>query len=62
MKHKVDVADAMVRMNRGHEGLNEIKKLSTKKDPRELEMPGPYDKFMFKIKKFLGVKYANSQN
>ena len=50
MKHKVDVADAMVRMNRGHEGLNEMKKFATKKDPRELEMPGPYDKFMFKLK------------
>ena len=41
LKHKVDVANTMMKINIQKDALNGIKKLTTKKDPREFELPGP---------------------
>ena len=41
LNHKVDIANAMLKIENQKEAMNGIKKFTTKKDPKQLELPGP---------------------
>ena len=41
LNHKVDIANAMLMIENQKRAMNGMKKFTTKKDPKELALPGP---------------------